>query len=244
MSLEILPSIDLRNGKVVRLKQGDYGQQINYDVDPIDVARGYKAAGAAWLHVVDLDGAKEGRPVQTDLITTIAKASGLRVQVGGGVRERAHVEALAGAGVERIVIGTKALEAWKWFRELVHDPAMRGRITLALDAKAGVVATRGWTQDSGKRAVDVAKDVSDWPLAAILYTDVAKDGMMQGPNYEQTRALAEAGKVPVIASGGVGNIEHVRELAKLPVWGAIVGRSLYEGKVDLAEAIRVGKGMG
>jgi phosphoribosylformimino-5-aminoimidazole carboxamide ribotide isomerase len=242
MSLVIVPSIDLRQGRVVRLKQGDYGQQINYDVDPAEVAQAYKAAGAQWLHIVDLDGAKEGRPVQTGLITTIARASGLRVQVGGGVRERSHVEDLlsAGAGgVERVVVGTKALEAWDWFRELVHDPKMNRKITLALDAKNGIVATRGWTKDSGKHAVDVAKEVSDWPLAAILYTDVAKDGMMQGPNYQQTRAVAEAGRVPVIASGGVGNIEHIRELTKIPVWGAIVGRSLYEGTLDLAAAIRV-----
>ena len=112
-----------------------------------------------------------------------------------------------------------------------------GKITLALDAKDGYVATRGWTHTTGRRATEVAAEVSDWPLAAILYTDVAKDGMLTGPNYEQTRAVAEAGKVPVIASGGVGSIEHVRELTKLPVWGAIVGRSLYEGKVDLREAL-------
>jgi phosphoribosylformimino-5-aminoimidazole carboxamide ribotide isomerase len=234
--LTILPSIDLRNGRVVRLKQGDYGQQINYDVDPADVARGFAAAGATWMHVVDLDGAKEGRPMQTDLIASVAKASGLKVEVGGGIRSTADVQALLDHGITRVVVGTAAMEQWDWFAKLVQ--AMPGKIVLALDAKAGQVATRGWTHASGKMAVDVAREVSDWPLGAILYTDVAKDGMLTGPNFEETQRLAEAGKVPVIASGGVGSMEHVQRLTTLGVWGAIIGRSLYEGKVELAEAIR------
>jgi phosphoribosylformimino-5-aminoimidazole carboxamide ribotide isomerase len=162
----------------------------------------------------------------------------MNVQVGGGVRTTADVDQLLAAGVKRVVVGTRAMEDWTWFEKLVRDPNYRQRIILALDAKNGEIATRGWTHSSGKLAVDVARQVSDWPLAAILYTDVARDGMLQGPNFEQTRAIAEAGKVPVIASGGVGTIEHVRELKTLPIWGAIVGRSLYEGTLDLAEAIR------
>jgi phosphoribosylformimino-5-aminoimidazole carboxamide ribotide isomerase len=237
MALTILPSIDLRNGKVVRLKQGDYGQQINYDVDPVDVAKGFAAAGAKWMHVVDLDGAKEGRPMQTDLIAKVAEASGLNVEVGGGIRSTADVTALLDQGIARVVVGTAAMEQWDWFSELVRT--LPGKVVLALDAKAGQVATRGWTHASGKMAVDVAKEVSDWPLAAILYTDVAKDGMLTGPNFDETERLALSGKVPVIASGGVGSIDHVLRLTKLPVWGAIIGRSLYEGKVDLAEAIRI-----
>ena len=239
MAFVVVPSIDLRGGKVVRLKQGDYARQVSYDVDPLATARSFREAGATWMHVVDLDGAKEGRPAQTALIREVIAASGLQVQVGGGIRERAHVEDLLAAGASRVVVGTKALEAWDWFRELAHDPAMRQRLTLALDAKEGVVATRGWTESSGRLAVDVAREVTDWPLAAILYTDVAKDGMLQGPNLHHTRLLAEAGRVPVIASGGVGNIEHVRELRSVPVWGAIIGRSLYEGTLDLREAVRV-----
>ncbi len=235
--LTIIPSVDLRAGRVVRLKQGDYGRQIDYDVDPLDVARSFKQAGAQWMHVVDLDGAKEGRPMQTSLISRIMAASSLRVQVGGGVRSTDDIRQLLDAGAARVVVGTKAMEDWPWFESLVYDPAFDRRIVLALDAKNGVVATRGWTEATGKLAVDVARQVSDWPLAGILYTDVAKDGMMTGPNFEQTRRLAEAGKVPVIASGGVGSIEHIRTLTGMPVWGVIVGRSLYEGKVDLKEAI-------
>lgn len=239
MPLVIVPSIDLRGGRVVRLKQGDYARQVNYDVDPLATARAFAEAGAAWMHVVDLDGAKEGRPVQTDLVARIIAATSLNVEVGGGVRSTADVQRLLDAGAARVVVGTKAIEDWPWFLDLMRTPAFAHRIVLALDAKDGLVATRGWTETTGRRATDVAREVSDLPLGALLYTDVARDGMLQGPNFEQTRQLAEAGKVPVIASGGVGTIDHVRKLRELPVWGAIVGRSLYEGTVDLREAVRI-----
>ncbi len=240
----ILPSIDLRQGKVVRLKQGDYAQQLNYDVDPRKTAQGFAAAGAAWMHLIDLDGAKEGRPVQTELIREIIRGSGLKIEVGGGVREQSHIETLLNLGVARVVVGTRAVEDWDWFTSLVNQPGMHGKIVLALDAKDGLVATRGWTETTGRSAVDVAREVTGWPLAAILYTDVAKDGMLGGPNFEQTRKLAEATNIPVIASGGVGSIEHIHELMELPVWGAIIGRSLYEGKVDLAAAVADAGGNG
>jgi len=237
----IIPSIDLREGRVVRLQQGDYSRQLNYDVDPVETAKQFAAAGATWMHIVDLDGAKRGMPVQTPLIGKIIAGSGLDVQEGGGVRSSEDVHQLLAAGAARVVVGTKALEDWKWFEELVHRSDLNGTIVLALDAKDGIVATRAWTALSGKRWVEIARQVSDWPLAGILYTDVSKDGMMSGPNYEQTRKLAEAGKVAVIASGGVGNIEHIRKLKELPIWGVIVGRSLYEGAINLREAIAVGR---
>ena len=240
MPLVILPSIDLRGGRVVRLQQGDYGRQITYDVDPHDVARSFADAGATWMHVVDLDGAKEGRPVQTDLLADLVRSCGLQVEVGGGVRSTDDVRRLLDCGVARVVVGTRAIEDWPWFHSLVHEPRMERRIVLAIDAKEGRIATRGWTHTSERLATDVAREVSGWPLAALLYTDVARDGMLQGPNLHHTRLLAQAGHVPVIASGGVGIIEHIRQLTTVPVWGAIVGRSLYEGTLDLREAIRVG----
>jgi phosphoribosylformimino-5-aminoimidazole carboxamide ribotide isomerase len=240
MSLIIVPSIDLRAGRVVRLQQGDYSRQLDYDIDPADAIQSFVSAGAKWLHIVDLDGAKEGRPAQSELISKLAKASPLSVQAGGGIRRKEDIDRLLLGGVQRIVIGTRAMENWDWFKSLVHDPRYAGKIVLAVDAKDGMIAVRAWTQTSNRAAVDVARQVSDWPLAAILYTDVAKDGMMQGPNLEKTRAIAEAGKIPVIASGGVGNIEHIRQLKQLPIWGVILGRSLHEGKVDLAEAIKEG----
>jgi phosphoribosylformimino-5-aminoimidazole carboxamide ribotide isomerase len=239
MSLEIVPSTDLRQGQVVRLQQGDYDRQINYGADPIATARAFKAAGARWMHIVDLDGAKEGRVMQAELIGQIIAASGLNVQVGGGIRSADDIRRLLDSGAARVVVGTRAMEDWNWFQTLAHDSEFQNKLVLAIDARDGVVATRGWTASSGRRAIDVAQDVSDWPLAALLYTDVAKDGMMTGPNFEQTRDLAEAGNVPVIASGGVGNLEHIRRLTTIPVWGVIVGRSLYEGTLDLHEALAV-----
>jgi phosphoribosylformimino-5-aminoimidazole carboxamide ribotide isomerase len=242
MALEIVPSIDLRDGKVVRLKQGDYARQVNYDVDPVETARAFAGAGARWMHVVDLDGAEKGQTVQTELIAHIISATPLRVETGGGVRTGDDVKRLIDAGAARVVVGTKAVEDWKWFEELAHEREFADKLVLALDAKDGLVATRGWTRTSTLKAVDIAARVSRWPLAAILYTDVSRDGMLQGPNYQATRALSEVGNVPVIASGGVGNIDHVRRLCELPIWGAIIGRSLYEGTVDLREAIRVARG--
>lgn len=241
MPLEILPSIDLRGGRVVRLKQGDYGRQVNYDVGPLDTARSFADAGAAWMHVVDLDGAKEGRPVQTQLISELIGATDLRVEVGGGVRSTDDITRLLDAGASRVVVGTKAFEDWPWFEKLVRMSDFEHKIVLAIDAKEGKVATRGWTETTGRLAVDVAREVAAFPLAGLLYTDVAKDGMLQGPNLHHTRLLAEAGPVPVIASGGVGTIEHVRQVKQLPVWGVIIGRSLYEGTVDLREAVRVAR---
>ncbi len=242
MALQILPSIDLRGGQVVRLKQGDYARQLNYAVDPVETARSFEKAGAKWLHIVDLDGAKEGRPVQTELISKIISSTGLQVEAGGGIRATADIETLLRAGAHRVVVGTKALEDWHWFEKVVNTPAFEKRIVLALDAKDGIVATKGWTESSNKRAVDIAMWVSGWPIGAILYTDVAKDGMLQGPNVEQTSALARATKVPVIASGGVGNLEHIRAVKASPAWGVIIGRSLYEGAIDLKEAIAIAEG--
>ena len=158
------------------------------------------------------------------------------------MRSTDDVRRLLDVGATRVVIGTKAMEDWPWFEALAHDPAFANRLVLALDAKDGSVATRGWTHTSAVKAIEIAKQVGDWPLAAVLYTDVAKDGMLQGPNLHHTRLLAEAGHLPVIASGGVGNIEHIRQLGMLPIWGVIIGRSLYEGTLDLKEALEVARG--
>ena len=239
MSLVILPSVDLRDGRVVRLKQGDYAQQINYSVDPLDTARAFRDAGAAWMHIVDLDGAKEGRPCQTDLIAQMIQATHLKVEVGGGIRTAQDITRLLDAGASRVVLGTKAFEDWAWFEWQVKDPQFADRLVLAVDAKDGVIAVKGWQESSGRLAADVAREVSDWPLAAILYTDVAKDGMMTGPNCAATQKLVEAGPIPVIASGGIGTIAHVAETKTTGAWGCIIGRSLYEGTVDLREALKI-----
>ena len=237
--MTILPSVDLRAGRVVRLKQGDYSQQINYSVDPVDTARAFRDAGATWMHVVDLDGAKEGRPVQTDLISQMIKATHLKVEVGGGIRSTDDITRLLDAGAARVVVGTRAFEDWAWLEAQAKSPRLADRLVLAVDAKDGVIAVKGWQESSGRLAADVARQVTDWPLGAILYTDVAKDGMMTGPNYDATRKLARAGRVPVIASGGIGTIAHVAETRTTGAWGCIIGRSLYEGTVDLREALKL-----
>jgi phosphoribosylformimino-5-aminoimidazole carboxamide ribotide isomerase len=239
MPFEIIPSIDLRGGRVVRLKQGDYARQLNYDVDPFATARSFADAGARWMHIVDLDGAKDGQPRQHELIGKIAKASGLRVEVGGGVRSTDDIRRLIASGAERVVVGTRAIEDWAWFEEIAAEPEFDRRLILALDAKEGVVATRGWTETSGRLAVDIAREVTAWPLGAILYTDVACDGMLSGPNLEQTRLLVQAGAVPVIASGGVGKLSHISGVMTTGALGVVVGRSLYEGKLDLAKSIKM-----
>jgi phosphoribosylformimino-5-aminoimidazole carboxamide ribotide isomerase len=236
----IVPSIDLRGGKVVRLLQGDYAQQTTYDVDPRQVAHDYLAAGASWMHIVDLDGAKLGRPVQMETIRwLLAATSGLQVQVGGGVRTTQDVQSLLDAGAARVVVGTAALENWDWFSKLVADKRYVGKLVLAIDARDGVIATRGWTHSSGTRALDIARRVRGMKLAGLLYTDIAVDGTLKGPNVVRTKELVEATDVPVIASGGVGAIEHVLALRDTGAWGVIVGRALYEGKLDLAAAVRI-----
>jgi phosphoribosylformimino-5-aminoimidazole carboxamide ribotide isomerase len=239
MPLEIIPSIDLRGGRVVRLQQGDYARQLNYDVDPIDTAKSFADAGARWMHIVDLDGAKEGRPKQHELIGEVARASGLRVEVGGGVRSTEDIRRLLAAGAQRVVVGTKAIEDWNWFESIASESEFARRLILALDAKGGIVATRGWTEMSGRLAVDIAREVSAWPLGAILYTDVACDGMLSGPNLAQTRLLVQAGAVPVIASGGVGNLSHISGVVETGAWGVVVGRSLYEGSLKLSDALKL-----
>jgi phosphoribosylformimino-5-aminoimidazole carboxamide ribotide isomerase len=239
---EVVPSIDLRDGKIVRLQQGDYQRQLNYDLDPIETARSFQSAGAGWMHIVDLDGVRQGAIAQLALIEKMIKSCQLKVQVGGGVRSSEDVRKLVDVGAQRVVIGTKAIEDWPWFERLTKDSSLADRLVLALDAKEGKVATRGWTQTSDRLAIDIAKQVSDWPLAGILYTDIAKDGMLSGPNLEQTRLLAQASAVPVIASGGVAKLEDIRALIGLGIWGAILGRSLHDGKVNLREAIELARG--
>jgi phosphoribosylformimino-5-aminoimidazole carboxamide ribotide isomerase len=234
---QVVPSIDLRGGKVVRLQQGDYQRQLNYDLDPCETARSFQAAGAQWMHLVDLDGAKEGSIAQSSLIGQIIKSTSLKVQVGGGVRSDEDVRRLLGIGASRVVVGTRAIQDWPWFTKLAHQQEFADRLVLAVDARDGRVATHGWTQTTGRLAVDIAAEVRGWPVAGLLYTDVAKDGMLQGPNLETTRSLAQATDIPVIASGGVGSIEHIKSLLTLPVWGVIVGRSLHDGRLDLGQAV-------
>ncbi|MEX0654484.1 MAG: 1-(5-phosphoribosyl)-5-[(5-phosphoribosylamino)methylideneamino]imidazole-4-carboxamide isomerase [Phycisphaeraceae bacterium] len=237
--MHLFPAIDLRGGRVVRLKQGDYGQQTIYHADPVEQARQFEAAGATWLHVVDLDGAREGRIVHLDAIERICKQTNLKVEVGGGVRREGAIDRLLKAGVFRVILGTAALQQWDWLEGLMGNPTYRGRLVLGLDARKGMLAVSGWEQTTQMSAVEIARKVSDWPLAAIVYTDIATDGTMQGPNVEATRELAEATHTPVVASGGVGTLAHLAALRELPIQGAIVGVALYENAFTPEDAIAV-----
>jgi phosphoribosylformimino-5-aminoimidazole carboxamide ribotide isomerase len=231
----LLPAIDLRSGKCVRLIQGDYTRQINYEDDPLKQAKAFAAAGAEWLHVVDLDGASQGCPVNTYTVSVLACESGLKVEAGGGIREECDIEEMLNMGAERVIIGTKAVGDFAWFSSMAHK--FPHKLALGLDARGSNVATHGWTQETSHDLLTFAKRAAHLPIAAIIYTDISKDGMMAGPNIERTAALAEAVNVPVIASGGVTAIDDILALAKTKVAGAILGRALYEGKLDLAEAV-------
>ena len=235
----IIPAIDLRDGKCVRLIQGQYDRQINYRDNPVEQAQEFSSDGAKWLHIVDLDGAKVGRPVNTNTISAIAALGILNIEVGGGLRDEASIKQLLDSGVERVIIGTKAVQDFEWFSEMAQK--FSGKIVLGLDAKGSKVATHGWTQDSSLTLLEFAVEAAKLPLAAIIYTDIAKDGMMSGPNFERTKALVEAVDVPVVASGGVNTVEDIKKLTEFNPEAAIIGRSLYEGTLKLTNAIEAAK---
>lgn len=237
--MDVIPTIDLRDGKVVRLIQGQYEKQITYRDDPAEQARQFHADGARWLHIVDLDGAKAGRPVNTASIEAIARLGLLKIEVGGGLRDEASIAQLLDMGVTRVIIGTKAVSDFDWFRRMAQKFA--GRVVLGLDARGSMVATHGWLEDSKQTVLEFAARADELPLAAIIYTDIAKDGMLTGPNVERTKALVQAVKTPVIASGGVKEVGDIRRLHPIGVAGVIVGRSLYEGTLTLKDAIAAAK---
>ena len=239
MKMYIIPAIDLLDGKCVRLIQGEYHRRITYENDPVKQAQEFSQAGAEWLHIVDLDGARLGRPVNTDTISAIAATGQLKIEVGGGLRDEAAVKQLLDMGVERVIIGTKAVSDFEWFSRIAEK--FSGKIVLGLDARGSKVATHGWTKDNPQDLLDFAAEAAKLPLAAIIYTDITRDGMMAGPNLERTKALVQAVQLPVIASGGVREVSDIKKLAELEVEAAIIGRSLYEGTLKLTDAIKAAK---
>lgn len=232
----ILPAIDLLHGKAVRLKQGRYEDPTVYSDDPPSVALRFRAH-TEYLHVVDLEGAKAGTPVQREMIQSIARANaGGVLQVGGGVRTREALEGYLALGARRVVLGTAAVKEPDLVRSLAA--AHPGVVVIAVDAKDGFVATEGWTEVSRLSAADVVLALAGSPIGAVLYTDVARDGMGGGPNIDATSALASRSPFPVIASGGVATTEHLGALARLPnVESAVVGRALYDGSLTIEQAI-------
>lgn len=233
----LFPAIDLRGGQVVRLTQGDYDRQTTYADNPLAQARVFEDAGSTWLHVVDLDGARSGKMEHLEAISTICSQTKLKVEVGGGVRSTQAVDQLLEAGVARVIIGTAALRNWDWFSALVHEPDYADKLVLGLDAKAGMAAVAGWEETTDVTALDIAKRVSGWSLGAIVYTDIATDGTLAGPNVPATLEIAQATDVPVVASGGVGTLDDLRALRSLPIQGAIIGKSLYENRFTIDDAL-------
>jgi phosphoribosylformimino-5-aminoimidazole carboxamide ribotide isomerase len=233
----VLPAIDIRGGRCVRLRQGDYDRETVFGDDPAALARRWVGQGARFLHIVDLDGAREGRPVNGAGVRAVVAAAGVPCQLGGGLRTDADVEAALAWGVARVVLGTRALQEPGWLEELARR--FPGQVVLGLDARQNQVATHGWQSLSERSALDVARACAGWPLAALVYTDISRDGMLEGPNVEALAELAAAVPLPVIASGGVTTLQDVRRLADLGLPGCIIGRALYEGRVDLAEAVRL-----
>jgi phosphoribosylformimino-5-aminoimidazole carboxamide ribotide isomerase len=235
----IFPAIDLLNGRCVRLQQGDYSRETVFSDDPAAVARQWVALGADRIHVVDLDGAKAGRPINGPVVRKIVEAARVPVQLGGGLRTDADLAAAFDWGVRWAVLGTGALQSPEWVRTTASR--FPDRIVLGLDAKDGFVATEGWLEVSRVKAVDLAMQVGDAPLAAVVYTDIAKDGMMSGPNFAGLAEMREAVPLPIIASGGVCSLEHVRRLMADRIPGCIIGRALYEGSLDLAAALALAR---
>ena len=238
--MRIWPAIDLRGGKCVRLQQGDYQRETVFGDDPIEVARRWVDAGAECLHLVDLDAARDGSDANHEVVARIAAAAGVPCQLGGGVRDEQRVVTLLERGVNRLVVGTRALRDPDWFRDLCRRYPQR--LVLGIDAREGRVATDGWLQTSHVLATELAAQWSQADLAAIVYTDIACDGMLAGPNLSGLAEMQRATPVPLIASGGVTTIDDVRAVGQLGLSGCIIGRALYEGRLELSAAIEAARG--
>ncbi len=238
----ILPAIDLKNGKCVRLEQGLMDKDTVYSDNPAAMARHWQQEGGEFLHLVDLDGAFAGEPKNRSAIEAIVAAVDIPVELGGGIRDLETVEGYLALGIDRVILGTVAKEN----PALVDEACRRfpGRIVVGIDARDGLVAVRGWAEVTEKRATDLAREMEDYGVTAIIYTDIARDGMMQGPNLEATKALAEAITIPVIASGGVSSLQDIRKLLTIEsagVTGVITGKAIYSGSLNLREAVELTK---
>ncbi|MBC2259685.1 1-(5-phosphoribosyl)-5-[(5-phosphoribosylamino)methylideneamino]imidazole-4-carboxamide isomerase [Listeria booriae] len=236
--MRIFPAIDLKNGRCVRLYQGDFAQETVVNPNPIAQAKAFSEQGATYLHIVDLDGALEGKPINLDVIRSMKKAANLPVQVGGGIRHMKQVTFyLEEAGIDRVIIGSAALENPDFVRQAVT--LYGDKIAVGIDAKNGFVATSGWLDVSTTDYLTFAKEVEKIGVQTIIFTDIAKDGTLEGPNLEQLQAMQQAVNVDIIASGGVSNKQDLKQLAQLGLYGAICGKALYNGNISMAEITEV-----
>lgn len=237
--MKIYPAIDLRGGQVVRLTKGDYDQMTVYASDPAEIARGFAAQGAEYLHVVDLDGAKDGSLANFEAVTAIAKAADLFAEVGGGIRDMGRIEKYLSLGVDRCILGTAAVNNPAFLREALAE--FGKHIAVGVDAKDGFVAVAGWLEVTEKRGVDFCCELRDMGVGTVIYTDIARDGMLSGPNHELYAQLSEISDLDVIASGGVTTVSDVQRLAATGIHGAIIGKALYTGRISLQEALEAAK---
>ncbi|KAA5540705.1 1-(5-phosphoribosyl)-5-[(5-phosphoribosylamino)methylideneamino]imidazole-4-carboxamide isomerase [Roseiconus nitratireducens] len=238
--MEIWPAIDLRHGKPVRLRQGDYDRQTVFGDDPVEFAIRWKQAGAKRLHLVDLDSAKgDDGAANREAVARIVSETGLPCQMGGGVRSTDAIETLLGIGLTRLVVGSAALKQPKWFASMCDQ--YPNQLAAGIDARDGMVATDGWLETSSTPAIDLARDLRDRTanIAAIIYTDIARDGMMSGPNFDALSAMAAATDIPLVASGGVTTYQDVAKLVQMEMPAAIVGRSIYDGVMQLDKVIDI-----
>jgi len=240
--VEVWPAIDLRGGNCVRLKQGDYGRETVFGQDPAAMARHWLDLGAERFHLVDLDGARDGRPANLPSVRAILQAVSLPCELGGGIRDEQTIRELLDLGLARLVIGSLAVQQPEWFRQMCRQ--FPGKLVLGIDAKDGKVATDGWEQTSELDAVELARQFADEPVAAINYTDIATDGMLTGPNVAAMAEMRSAVELPVVASGGVTTAEDVTRLADAGMAGCIIGRALYEGTLTLPDAVAAAGGLG
>jgi phosphoribosylformimino-5-aminoimidazole carboxamide ribotide isomerase len=232
----ILPAIDIKDGRCVRLFQGDYNQVTDYGSDPALVAQRWQDAGAQWLHVVDLDGAASGTPINIALIERIRQETRLHIEVGGGLRSLSSIEHILSLGIDRVILGTIAITNRALLREAVQH--WRERIVVGIDARDGLVAIAGWRESSPVRATDLAQELSVEGVQRFVYTDIARDGALSGPNFMALAEMQKASSSALIASGGVSSLSDLHRLAKSGTEGAIVGKAIYSGDVDLAQALR------
>jgi phosphoribosylformimino-5-aminoimidazole carboxamide ribotide isomerase len=236
----VIPAIDLKGGHCVRLRQGRMEEETVYSAEPAQVAAQWQAAGAEWIHVVDLDGAVAGAPVNIEAVKVIRKAVAIPLQLGGGIRDMEAIEGWLSAGIDRVVLGTVAAQDPSVIKEACRR--YPGRIAVGIDSQGGKVLVQGWRQRAARRAIDLAKEMEGYGVAIIIFTDISRDGVGGGINLAQAKEVAQAIKTPLIVAGGVSSladIKAVKELAPYGVIGVITGRALYEGTLDLAEAIRI-----
>ena len=233
--MEIIPAIDIRKGKCVRLYQGDYRRQVVYDEKPLAVALKWGSQGTRWLHIVDLDGAAAGKPGNIDSVEEIIKESGLSIQFGGGIRQESMVEELLQKGVRRIILSTSAVENAEMVRKLCSR--FGEAIVVSLDARDGKICIHGWREDTVMDILQLGEDMVNIGVKRFIFTDIRRDGTLTEPNFDMIGRLVSGINVPVIAAGGISKLEHLERLKQLRVEGAIIGKALYTGDIDLREAI-------